>query len=183
MNPKLDFYLVDLKYIRSLSKIDDNVLSISPQRGKQNRPFVGIITVVNGRGYCVPLTSPKDKFKNRKSQIDFIKIFDPDNKENDGNPKLIGVLNINNMIPVTSDVIKKIDLTINQSDDLQTRSYKHLQQKQLNWCRKNVNVIENRVNKVYDLVVNHPEKNRNLTKRTSKLKKLEEILDAIKKKL
>lgn len=34
---ELNFYYIDLKYIRNLSNVDDNVMSISPQRGKQNR--------------------------------------------------------------------------------------------------------------------------------------------------
>jgi len=33
---KLDLYHINLKYIRDLSKVDDNVMSISPQRGNQN---------------------------------------------------------------------------------------------------------------------------------------------------
>lgn len=77
---KLDFYYLDLKYIRDLSKIEDNIMSISPQRSKQNRPFVGVVTILNGRKYCIPLTSPKDKFSQKKSQVDFIKIFDESKK-------------------------------------------------------------------------------------------------------
>ena len=63
---KLDLYYIDLKYIRDLSKTDDNVMSISPQRSKENRPFLGVITVIGEQQYCIPLTSPKDKFKNKK---------------------------------------------------------------------------------------------------------------------
>lgn len=48
---KLDLYYIDLKYIRDLSHTDDNVMSISPQRGKQNRPFVGVVVLMNGRNY------------------------------------------------------------------------------------------------------------------------------------
>ena len=44
---KLDLYYIDLKYIRNLSHVDDNVMSISPQRGKQNRPFVGVVVLMN----------------------------------------------------------------------------------------------------------------------------------------
>ena len=75
-------------------------MSISPQRGKQNSPFVGVVVLMNGRKYCIPLTSPKDKFKNKKSQVDFIKVFDEERRDENGQFKLIGVLNINNMIPV-----------------------------------------------------------------------------------
>ena len=66
----LNFYYIDLKYIRDLSNVDDNVLSISPQRGKQNRPFVGVLLLLNGRKYCIPLTSPKEKFKSMKSLLE-----------------------------------------------------------------------------------------------------------------
>ncbi len=174
---KLDFYYLDLKFVRDLSAIDDHVMSISPQRGKQNRPFVGIITILNGRKYCIPLTSPKDKFAHKKSQVDFIKIFDEKSKESSGMPKMIGVLNINNMIPVTEDVIRKIDLRIHPSDAPETKRAKTLMQKQLDWCRTHADVINNRANKVYDLVVNHPEKNINLAKRSTKFIELEKILD------
>ena len=90
---KLDLYYIDLKYIRDLSHTDDNVMSISPQREKQNRPFVGVVVLMNGRKYCIPLTSPKDKFKNKKSQVDFIKVFDEERRDENGQFKLIGVLN------------------------------------------------------------------------------------------
>lgn len=73
---ELNFYGIDLKYIRNLSKTDDNVMSVSPQIGKENRPFVGVIVLLNGKNYCIPLTSPKNKFKTMKSQIDFIKVYD-----------------------------------------------------------------------------------------------------------
>ncbi len=50
-------------------------------------------------------------------------------------------------------------------------------QKQLKWCRDHVETIEKRANKVYDMVVNNPEKNKNLVKRSSKFKILETIVD------
>ncbi len=170
---KLDLYYIDLKYIRNLSNADDNVMSISPQRGKENRPFVGVIVLVNGAEYCIPLTSPKDKFRTKKSQIDFIKIFDESRRDVNNQFKLIGVLNINNMIPVADAVITKVDLAIHKNDTLEVKRSKVLMQKQLAWCRDYVDVITNRAQKVYDLVVNTPDKNKNLTKRSSKFKALE----------
>ena len=77
----LNFYYIDLKYIRNLSRADDNVMSVSPQVGKENRPFLGIIILIGGQKYCIPLTSPKKKFENMKSQIDFIKIFDHNSRK------------------------------------------------------------------------------------------------------
>ena len=173
---KLDLYYIDLKYIRDLSKTDDNVMSISPQRSKENRPFLGVITVIGEQQYCIPLTSPKDKFKNKKSQVDFIKIYDESKKEVDGQHKLIGILNINNMIPINNNVIYKVDLKIHTNDSVDIKHHKALMQKQLAWCRNHVDTIVNRANKVYKLVVNEPDKNRNLTKRSSNFKALEHIL-------
>ena len=173
---KMDFYYIDLKYVRDLSNIDDNVMSISPQRGKQDRPFVGVIILLNGQNYCIPLTSPKEKFLKMKSKVDFIKIFDS-RKHGKGESKIIGVLNINNMIPVNNSVISKINLELKESDTQDMKNRKILMQKQLKWCRENVDTIINRANKVYDLVVNNADKNRNLVKRCSKFKKLEKIAE------
>jgi protein AbiQ len=66
---KIDLYYIDLKYIRALSKADDNVMSESPQIGKASRPYIGIIVLVNNVNYCIPLTSPKDKFKSMKVRL------------------------------------------------------------------------------------------------------------------
>lgn len=39
----LEVYRIDMKYIRNLHNIDDRVLSVSPQIGKDERPFLGIL--------------------------------------------------------------------------------------------------------------------------------------------
>lgn len=176
---ELNLYYIDLKYIRNLANKDDNVMSISPQRAKQDRPFVGVVVLLNEKKYCIPLTSPKDKFK-KKSQVDFIKIFDEEKKQPDGTYKLIGVLNINNMIPVREEVIKRVDLKIHDNDSDEVRNKKQLMIKQLKWCRNHVETIENRANKVYRLVVKEPDKNRNLVRRSNKFELLERILGKYK---
>ena len=45
MQSEFSLYKVDMKYIRNLHRIDDKVLSVSPQTGKENRVFVGIVVV------------------------------------------------------------------------------------------------------------------------------------------
>ena len=42
----LEVYRIDMKYIRNLHNIDDRVLSISPQIGKDERPFLGCLLFV-----------------------------------------------------------------------------------------------------------------------------------------
>lgn len=49
-------------------------------------------------------------------------------------------------------------------------------QKQLSWCRDHSDTIINRANKVYSLITDFPDKNRNLTKRYVDFNKLEQIL-------
>ena len=110
---RLSFYSIDLKYVRSLAQKDNNVMSTSPQIHKSNRPFVGVIVLLNDRLYCIPLTSPKAKFAQKKNSIDFLKICHPTSKDSKGAYKVIGGLNINNMLPVDMSLIHKI-LLLNQ---------------------------------------------------------------------
>ena len=60
-NYRLNLYSIDMKYVRNLSKVDDNVMSVSPQIDKVSRPFVGIVVICKNKNYCIPLTSPKEK--------------------------------------------------------------------------------------------------------------------------
>ncbi len=66
-------YYIDMKYIRNLQKIDTRVMSVSPQIGKELRPFLGIIILCNGHQYCIPLSKPKEKHKRMRNKIDFKK--------------------------------------------------------------------------------------------------------------
>ena len=50
----LEVYRIDMKYIRNLHNIDDRIFSVSPQIGKDERPFLGIIIICNEHKYCVP---------------------------------------------------------------------------------------------------------------------------------
>ena len=165
---RLSLYTIDLKYIRTLAKADDNVLSISPQIGKQNRPFIGIIVICNYKQYCVPFCSPKEKHKSMKNDTDFSKIID-------SNGKLIGTLNFNNMIPVRDDLTTPLSSKINAYDDPATRHYKTLLKNQLTFCQKNQDVIVKKANKLYKMITGHTA-GYNLRRRCCDFEKLEEIM-------
>ena len=141
MQTDFKLYKVDMKYIRNLHNIDDKVLSVSPQRGKQNRVFVGIIIICNTHKYCIPLSSPKTKHKYMKNSMDFSKI------EIDGT--FLGVLNFNLMIPIEEEQIEEIDLKIHRRDRQSIKIYKQLCQKELEWCCKHSEVISNKANVLY----------------------------------
>ena len=69
MNKRFKLYNVNIKYIRNLHNVDDNVPSVSPQVGKQGRPFLGIIVLINGSKFCIPFTSNSGKKKKNFESI------------------------------------------------------------------------------------------------------------------
>lgn len=141
MRADLKLYKVDMKYIRNLHNIDDRVLSVSPQTGKDNRIFVGIVVICGVNKYCIPLSSPKKKHMKMKNSMDFSKI--------EVNGKLLGVLNFNLMIPIEEELLQVIDTTIFKRDRENIRYYKRLCEQELEWCQKNNEVICNKANVLY----------------------------------
>lgn len=107
-------YRIDMKYIRNLHNIDDRVLSVSPQIGKDERPFLGVLIICNNRKYCVPLSKPKQKHLKMRAKIDFKKIVHQGT--------LLGVLNFNLMIPVEDAQLKRIDTKIRKHDTENVRN-------------------------------------------------------------
>ncbi|OKZ54677.1 MAG: hypothetical protein BHV89_02670 [Clostridiales bacterium 41_21_two_genomes] len=120
--------------------------------------------------YCIPMTSPKPKHNKMKNDLDFSKILDSNNC-------LIGALNFNNMIPVSNDVIQKLDIRPSSSDTPKEREYKELLNNQLDWCNDNIDNIIKKANKLYRLITQSPEKSINLTRRCCDFKKLEAVLE------
>jgi protein AbiQ len=80
-----------------------------------------------------------------KNGLDFHRILD-------SKGKLIGVLDFNNMIPVRTDTVQKIQLQANKNDTIATLHYKELLKDQLTFCRQNHDIIVKKANKLYRLV-------------------------------
>lgn len=133
-----------MKYIRELHRRDDKVPSVSPQIGKDKRVFLGIIVLLNGVKYCVPLSHPKDKHNGMREKIDFTKI-------KDSNGKTIAVLNFNLMIPVKESQVTIFNFNINSNDSITEKKYKQLCRKELLWCRKHMVDIINKANVLHDM--------------------------------
>lgn len=168
MNQKrLNLYLIDMKYIRNLAKADDNVMSVSPQIEKETRPFVGIVIICGTHQYCVPLSSPKPKHESMKNDIDFMKIM--------VEGKLLGVLNFNNMIPVHESCISLLDLKIGSKDSQQSKRYKKMAAKQLDWCQHNQDAIVKKANKLYKMMLSGNASSL-LKRRCCNFAKLEKVL-------
>ena len=116
---RLHLYTISMKYVRDLARVDDKVMSVSPQENKEKRPFVGVVVILESKKYCIPLTSPKPKHKKMKNDLDFSKMYD-------ANDKFIGALNFNNMIPVSKEFIISININPNRYDSPKDKIYKDL---------------------------------------------------------
>ena len=89
--------------------------------------------------YFAPLSSPKTKHLKMQSKLDFLKI---------DNGKL-GAINFNNMLPVTENNIKKIDLDKKGSTKKEEKYIKLLKE-QIYWLNRNRVKLYNRAKKLYD---------------------------------
>lgn len=148
MSKRFKLYYVNKKYIRNLHNVDDNVPSVSPQAGKQSRPFLGIVTIVNGSRFCIPLTSNS---QNKTKDFDRMKENITLRKIRDKGGKILAALNLNNMIPVREEYITEINLKAEKDDTQQMRQWKKLCIKELNWCQTNQNEIERLANELYKM--------------------------------
>ena len=77
-------------------------------------------------------------------RADFDKIVDK-------HGKLLGVLNYNLMIPIEEQQLIKVNLRSDKSDSVGDKFYKQLCIDELNWCRKNAEIIINKANCLYKL--------------------------------
>ncbi|MBQ8924175.1 MAG: type III toxin-antitoxin system ToxN/AbiQ family toxin [Lachnospiraceae bacterium] len=141
MVKEFKLYRIDIKYIRNLQNIDKRVYSVSPQTGKEYRPYLGIIVICKKQKYCIPLTSFKDKHNNIRDKIDFSKI------NIDGTD--IAAINFSRMIPVEDKQLKEIDLKIRRHDSNNLIERKNLLKAELNWCNEHSEDIENKANVLY----------------------------------
>ena len=71
---RLSLYHIDMKYVRDLHNADDRVESVSPQIGKANRIFTGVVVTHDNRKYCIPLSHPKDKHRKWQTMRNYIKL-------------------------------------------------------------------------------------------------------------
>ena len=92
---KLKWYIADKEYINYLKKFDDKVENINYK--DRLKPYLGILININNMNYYVPISSAKEKHYKMNENIDFIKIMKQE--------RLLGVLNLNNMVPIADEHI------------------------------------------------------------------------------
>jgi protein AbiQ len=124
MSSKFKIVKVDYQYCNYLRKFDSKV----PYNAgvKELRPFIGVLFMIGKCEYFAPLSSPKPKHKNLKNTMDLVKIEDG----------LYGVINFNNMIPVTNKNYTVINLDATPKDSAEMKRF-NLLRNQLQWLNKN----------------------------------------------
>lgn len=132
---------VDSKYCDFLRKYDNKVPYNAGS--KELRPFIGVLFFIGECEYFAPLSSPKLKHKNLKNNLDLLKI-------NNGN---YGVVNFNNMIPVTSNNYIAFDL--NKKPETTGEKYRlELLRNQLRWLTIHKKEVLNKSRLLYTLYNN-----------------------------
>lgn len=159
MYRKIKIVKIDSKYCDYLRKFDNKVTYNAGT--KDLRPFIGILFTINKCEYFAPLSSPKEKHLKLKNTIDLLKI-------DDGK---YGVVNFNNMIPVTNKNYVEFDLnkkTINKE-----KFRIELMKNQLRWLTNNKKEIYTKLKLLYNLYKNNKLPN-NVKERCCNFQLLEE---------
>lgn len=129
---------VDSKYCDYLRQYDNKVPYNAGS--KELRPFIGVLFTIEKCEYFAPLSSPKPKHIKLKNTLDLIKI---DNGA-------YGVINFNNMIPVTSKNYEEFDLN-KKTEDIKEKHRIILLSNQLRWLTENKKDIMTKSKLLYNL--------------------------------
>lgn len=172
---KLRWYIVKKDYVNYLQKYDNKVENIDYK--VKLKPYIGIIVKINDFNYYVPISSVKEKHYNMKEDMDFMKI----SKKG----KILGVLNLNNMIPILDEDIsilkyKDIEKYRNFNSEKDKKLYISLLNFELNLMNKKASKIRKFALKLYKEKQNNP--NSRISKRCCDFKLLEKMCVLYKRK-
>lgn len=138
---RLGFYIVNIDYLQFLHNYDCEV-QYNPWYKEKIKPHLGIIVVDDNQTFLIPLTSPKEKYKNiKKNLFEYHKIY---NK----NKELTGILLIKKIIPVNLNLIRKITFE-------NGNKYHLLLREQLIFISKEKDVILSKINTFYNKKTNN----------------------------
>ncbi len=163
----LQLYYIKENYLQFLNQYESKV---AKSHGMFSRPFVGVVFSVNGFFYFAPLSSPKKKHLLISSRA--LDIFKIDKGK-------YGIVNLNNMIPVPSNVIEKIDVDALLNGNEQERSYGILLNNQVRFLNAQDKKLLRKANILYSLV-GKKECPPSLLLRCCDFKKLEEVSSQFK---
>jgi len=171
---KLKWYIVDKDYVNYLRRYDSKVENID--YADKLKPYIGILVTINDINYYVPISSVKEKHYKIKEGMDFIKIIE--------DKRIVGVLNLNNMIPILDKNIKELKYkNIEEyrefSSDKERKLYISFLSFELGLINDKIEKIRRNALKLYNEKEKNPDSN--LSKRCCNFKLLEEKCREYKK--
>ena len=95
----LKLYEISHRYIDYLLPFAPHLFQNKKTHQQNERKYIGIVLCVNDMNYFAPLSSFKEKHKQMKEGLDFIKIKD------------YAVINLNNMFPVPNEEYTYVDIS------------------------------------------------------------------------
>ena len=139
---ELRFYTVSTAYLDHLRAVEPKVYYAQGEGYVSSKPYIGIVLEVSGHKFLAPLTSYKpkqDKIKN--SNVSVFKLHERGNPDNK-----LGMISLNNMIPVLESEIQEFDL------ESQREGYKRMLYKQYEFIKANDEEILERASKLHHQV-------------------------------
>lgn len=113
----LKFYQVTEQYVEYLSPYAPHLFYDRREGGRKARKYVGVVLRSGGADYFAPLSSYKEKYRNMKERLDFVKV------------KEYAVINLNNMFPVPADQYTYVDISGEEDEkyrDLLRAEYRYI---------------------------------------------------------
>lgn len=138
----LKFYTVSTKYLDHLREVEPKVYYSQGTNYVNPKPYIGIVLEISGHKFLAPLTSYKPKQDSIKSSS--VSIFKLHERGNPSNK--LGMIALNNMIPVLDSEITLLDL------GAQNASYRRLLMKQYEFIKINSDEIKDRASRLHHQV-------------------------------
>lgn len=138
---ELKLYEISEEYISYISTAEKNVFSSKENDRNHTRKYLGIVYIINGYNYYIPLSSPKNsdyRMENGRRTIrgSIVPIIRITSQSSSGELELKGTLKLSNMIPVPAS-----ELTLYDMEHEPDLFYKALIHKEMLFIRKNRNKI------------------------------------------
>ena len=163
----MKLYYVDVDYIQYLKQIDPKNVQNNYENAVHKKPYIGIVLRIHGKDYFAPLSSDKNlKYKSiKKSNPTVYKLITHNNH-------YLGVIKLNNMIPVKSSELKQLTKEIIAEKDIKYQKLLNAQRIVIN---SNEDKIKQKAELLYRLVVE--QKNDFYCKVATKFPQLEKACD------
>ena len=149
-------YNVDVPYLRYLNQIDSEV-QFSESKDYEQKPFLGIIVLIDSYSYFIPLTSGKHKHSKWKNvgaahYLVYEQVKKTELRRNDVSKsvsdtdalKIFAALDIKKMIPVKEGLYSRIDFA-----SLPDQRYADLLEKEYRFCQKIQDGILSKAKQIY----------------------------------